>query len=68
MQLEEQIKEDVRKWSLNYLEVPNVHLGGMPACPFAKKTWADKKVLVEVKQKNKWYKTELNGHIRKFRF
>ena len=38
MQLEEQIKEDVRKWSLNYLEVPNVHLGGMPACPFAKKS------------------------------
>ena len=49
MLLEEQIREDVRKWSLNYLEVPNVHLGGMPACPFAKKTWADKKVFFVIR-------------------
>ena len=68
MQLEKQIKEDVRKWSLNFLEVPNVHLGGMPACPFAKKTWTDNKVLVEVKRKHKWYKSELNGHIRQLDF
>ena len=63
MQLEKLIKEDVRKWSLHYLEVPNVHLGGMPACPFAKKTWAENKVLVEVKEKNKWYKSQLNTHL-----
>jgi len=63
MQLEKLIKEDVRKWSLHYLEVPNVHLGGMPACPFAKKTWAENKVLVEVKQKSKWYKSQLNLHL-----
>jgi len=63
MQLEKLIKEDVRKWSLHYLEVPNVHLGGMPACPFAKKTWAENKVLVEVKEKNKWYKSQLNLHL-----
>ena len=68
MQLEEQIREDVRKWSLNYLEVPNVHLGGMPACPFAKKTWADKKVLVETKAKHKWYKSQLNKHIKNLNF
>jgi hypothetical protein len=68
MQLEEQVKEDVRKWSLHYLEVPNVHLGGMPACPFAKKTWSDNKVLVEVKRKYKQYKAELNGHIRQLDF
>ena len=64
MQLEDQIREDVRKWSFHYLEVPNVHLGGMPACPFAKKTWADNKVLVEVKRKFKQYKAELNSHLR----
>ena len=63
MQLEKLIKEDVRKWSLHYLEVPNVHLGGMPACPFAKKTWAENKVLVEVKEKNRWYKSQLNLHL-----
>ena len=60
MQLERQIKKDVRKWSENFLEIPNKHLGGFPACPFAKKTWKDKKVVeVKTKIKNKWYKTEL---------
>ena len=38
MQLEEEIKKDVRKWSEFFLEIPNKHLGGFPACPFAKKT------------------------------
>ena len=38
MQLEKEIKKDVRKWSENFLEIPNKHLGGFPACPFAKKT------------------------------
>ena len=33
----EQIIEDVRLWSKHFLEVPNIHLGGFPACPFAKK-------------------------------
>ena len=65
MPLEKQIKDDIRKWSRLNLEVPNQHLNGMPACPFAKKTWADKKVLIKIKQKNKWYKTELNSHLQK---
>ena len=51
MQLEKQIKNDVRKWSEHFLEIPNKHLGGFPACPFAKKTWKDDKVVVEVKRK-----------------
>ena len=51
MPLEEDVKQDVRKWSELFLEVPNTHLGGFPACPFAKKTWTDNKVLVEVKRK-----------------
>ena len=42
----EEIIKDVRKWSELFLEVPNKHLGGMPACPFAKKTWKEKNVLV----------------------
>jgi hypothetical protein len=68
MPLEEDVKQDVRKWSELFLEVPNQHLGGYPACPFAKKTWADNKVLVEVKRKHKWYKSELNGHIQQLDF
>jgi len=68
MQLERQIKKDVRKWSENFLEIPNKHLGGFPACPFAKKTWKDKKVLIKTKIKNKWYKTQLNGHLEKINF
>ena len=62
------IIEDVRKWSEHFLEIPNKHLGGFPACPFAKKTWADNKVVVEVKRKNKWYKTELNAHLKQLDF
>ena len=50
MPSEKQIKDDVRKWSRLNLEVPNQHLNGMPACPFAKKTWAEKKVLIKIKK------------------
>ena len=68
MPLEKQIKEDVRKWSEHFLEVPNKHLGGFPACPFAKNTWKQNKVLVEIKTKNKWYKRQLNTHLEKIDF
>jgi hypothetical protein len=61
--LKEEITKDVRKWSEVYLEVPNKHLGGFPACPFAKSTWKLNKVVVEVKPKHKWYKAELNKHL-----
>ena len=40
------IEADLRSWSRDVLEVPNPHLGGMPACPFAKRAWKDDKVLV----------------------
>ena len=68
MSFKEEVIKDVRKWSELYLEIPNKHLGGYPACPFAKKTWTDNKVVVEVKRKNKWYKSELNGHIKQLDF
>ena len=50
--LQKKIKKDVRKWSEEFLEIPNKHLGGFPACPFAKKTWNDNKVIIEVKRKS----------------
>jgi len=62
------IIDDVRLWSKHYLEVPNLHLGGVPACPFAKKAWHDKKVWVSVKSKGSRYKTELNNHIKNLDF
>ena len=68
MSLEEEVKKDVRRWSEIYLEVPNIHLGGYPACPFAKKTWTDNKVVVGVKRKHKWYKSELNGYLKHLDF
>jgi len=54
------IKNDVRKWSEHFLEVRNEHLGGMPACPFAKSTWKLNKVRIELKPKGSWYKKTLN--------
>ena len=62
------IIDDVRLWSSHYLEIPNIHLGGVPACPFAKKAWHDKKVWVSVKSKGSRYKTELNNHIKNLDF
>ena len=64
----EQIIQDVRLWSKYYLEASNVHLGGVPACPFAKKAWADDKVWVAVKTKGSTYKAELNTHIKNLDF
>jgi hypothetical protein len=44
------IADDLREWSMNVLEVPNSHLDGLPACPYAKKAWQDNKVkIVETK-------------------
>ena len=68
MPLEKEIKQDVRRWSELYLEVPNKHLNGFPACPYARKTWQEKNVLVEVKPKNKWYKSQLNHHLDNITF
>ena len=63
-----EIIDDVRLWSKHYLEVPNLHLGGVPACPFAKKAWHDKKVWVSVKSKGSIYKKELNNHLKNLDF
>ena len=60
------IIQDIRNWSANYLEVRNEHLGGMPACPFARSTWKQKKVRIEIKPKKLWYKKTLNEILEKF--
>ena len=68
LQSARKIKEDVKLWSKHFLEVSNKHLGGFPACPFAKKAWLDNKVQVEIKIKNYHYKKELNELIYKLDF
>lgn len=40
------IEQDLRDWSKHVLEVPNIALNGLPACPYAKKAWMDNKVHV----------------------
>ena len=60
------IIKDLRNWSKHFLEVRNDHLGGLPACPFAKTTWKQKKVKIEIKPKQLWYKKTLNGILDSF--
>lgn len=48
--LEESIRQEVRDWSKQTLELPNDDLGGMSACPYAKKTWEAHQVLMTFKR------------------
>lgn len=48
--LEESIREEVREWSKQTLESPKEDLGGMSACPYAKKTWEAHQVLMTFKR------------------
>jgi hypothetical protein len=38
------VEADIRKWSHEFLEVPNAKLNGLPPCPYAKQAWLDDKV------------------------
>ena len=42
------VEADIRKWSHNFLEIPNVKLNGLPPCPYAKQAWADNKVTFSI--------------------
>ena len=45
------ITQDIFTWSKDFIEKPNVNLGNLPVCPFAKKTREDNKLkVIEVKQ------------------
>jgi hypothetical protein len=58
------ITEDLRIWSREYLEIPNVHLNKMPACPFAKQAWKDEKVVIDVRNIEKGYTRNLDSKIK----
>ena len=38
------IEADIRKWSHEFLEIPNAKLNGLPPCPYAKQAWLENKV------------------------
>ena len=40
------IEDDLRSWSKYVLEVPSVHLNGLPPCPYARKAWIENNVKV----------------------
>ena len=42
------IEADIRKWSHEFLEVPNEKLNGLPPCPYAKQAWLDNKVTFSI--------------------
>ena len=42
------IEADIRKWSHDFLEVPNAKLNGLPPCPYAKQAWIEDKVKFSV--------------------
>ena len=42
--LKNKIKKEIRRWSKEQLEPPNPDFNNIPACPYAKKAWQDKKV------------------------
>ena len=42
------IEADIRKWSHEFLEVPNEKLNGLPPCPYAKQAWLDNKVVFSI--------------------
>jgi hypothetical protein len=42
------VEADIRKWSHDFLEVPNAMLNGLPPCPYAKQAWLEDKVVFSV--------------------
>lgn len=47
--LERAIRDEIREWSKEALESKNPYFNDLPACPYAKKVWADQQVKVVFK-------------------
>ena len=62
------IHEEIRLWSKHYLEVRNKHLNGLPACPFARKSWAQNKVDIQIRNTDQGYTRDLHKHVKKIDF
>ena len=59
------VQEDVRLWSKHFLEVPNVQLNKLPACPYAKMAWLQKKVNIQLRDPEKGYVSYLHKLVKK---
>jgi len=42
------VEADIRKWSSDFLELPNVNFNGLPPCPYAKKAFLDRQVVFNI--------------------
>ncbi len=62
------ISKEVRLWSEHYLEVPNIHLNRLPACPYAKKAWTEDKVDIQHRNPDKGYTRDLHTYVKKIDF
>ena len=62
------IHQEIRLWSKHYLEVRNKHLNGLPACPFARKSWAQNKVDIQIRNTDQGYTRDLHKHVKKLDF
>jgi hypothetical protein len=48
------VEADIRKWSHEFLEVPNEKLNGLPPCPYAKQAWLDSQYLPDMHYLDGW--------------
>ena len=62
------IHEEIRLWSKHYLEVRNKLLNGLPACPFARKSWAQNIVDIQIRNTDQGYTRDLHRHVKKLDF
>tara|TARA_R110000787_G_scaffold84450_1_gene181060 strand:+ start:64 stop:597 length:534 start_codon:yes stop_codon:yes gene_type:complete len=42
------VEQDVRKWSHEFLEIPQAKLNGLAPCPYAKQAWLENKVAFSI--------------------
>tara|TARA_R100000773_G_C4218874_1_gene117409 strand:+ start:2333 stop:2857 length:525 start_codon:yes stop_codon:yes gene_type:complete len=57
-------KKIIRAWSKEVLEPKSDFHNGLPACPFAKKSWLNERVKIQVCQEDDW--SDLTDSILKF--
>lgn len=55
------IENDLEEWILSFLSKPSKVFNGLPPCPFAKKAWLDKRVIVSDKP---WELTDYSPLLR----
>ena len=52
--MREDVVEELKRWSSSVLEKTNENYNGLPACPFARRAWAEDKVGFLFKETDEW--------------